>query len=111
MSTKEFEKTSLDAHVELCAERYGQLDKRLNNLEERTAKIEELVISIKETISDSASRRSNGVRSPSANAEIKYSTKESGLLVSLVHSETSPVTSILMLFSPENDTDVSCAEI
>lgn len=58
MSTKEFEKTSLDAHVELCAERYGQLDKRLNNLEERTAKIEELVISIKETISDSANGQS-----------------------------------------------------
>jgi F0F1-type ATP synthase assembly protein I len=54
MSTKEFEKTSLDAHVELCAERYGQLDKRLGHLEERTAKIEELVMEIKETISESS---------------------------------------------------------
>ena len=54
MSSTKIEKENLEAHVELCAERYGQLDKRLGQLEERTAKIEELVVDIKETISDSA---------------------------------------------------------
>jgi F0F1-type ATP synthase assembly protein I len=54
MSTKEFEKTSLEAHVELCAERYEQLDKRLEQLEDRTAKIEGLVVEIKDTISESS---------------------------------------------------------
>jgi F0F1-type ATP synthase assembly protein I len=54
MSSTDIEKKSLEAHVELCAERYGQLDKRLEQLEDRTAKIEGLVVEIKETISDSA---------------------------------------------------------
>lgn len=31
----ELERTSLEAHVDLCALRYGQLDKRLTNLEEK----------------------------------------------------------------------------
>jgi hypothetical protein len=31
--TTELEKTSLEAHVDLCALRYAQLDKRLTNLE------------------------------------------------------------------------------
>lgn len=37
MSVKptELEKTSLEAHVDLCAVRYSELDKRLNNLENK----------------------------------------------------------------------------
>ena len=33
--TTELEKESLEAHVDLCALRYGQLDDRLSNLEEK----------------------------------------------------------------------------
>jgi tetrahydromethanopterin S-methyltransferase subunit G len=33
--TTSLEKTSLEAHVDLCALRYAQLDLRLNNLEEK----------------------------------------------------------------------------
>lgn len=58
MSTTKIEKENLEAHVELCAERYGQLDKRLGHLEDRTAKIESLVTEIKETISNSAHNQS-----------------------------------------------------
>ena len=53
MST-DIEKKSLEAHVELCAERYGKLETRLESLESRTSKIETLVIEIKESISGSA---------------------------------------------------------
>lgn len=53
MST-DIEKKSLEAHVELCAERYGQLETRLQSLESRTGKIETLVIEIKEAISGSS---------------------------------------------------------
>lgn len=35
MATTNLEKESLEAHVDLCALRYGQLDTRLTNLEEK----------------------------------------------------------------------------
>lgn len=37
--TTTLEKTSLEAHVDLCALRYGQLDQRLTNLEEKVDSI------------------------------------------------------------------------
>jgi hypothetical protein len=39
MATTELEKESLEAHVELCALRYKQLDTRLTNLEEKVGTI------------------------------------------------------------------------
>ena len=41
--TTEIEKENLEAHVELCAERYKQLDKRLSTIEN---KVENLAIKI-----------------------------------------------------------------
>ena len=35
----ELEKSNLEAHVDLCALRYGQLDERLTNLETKVGKI------------------------------------------------------------------------
>jgi hypothetical protein len=40
----ELERTSLEAHVDLCALRYGQLDQRLSALEEKVNSIHEDVI-------------------------------------------------------------------
>jgi len=37
--TTELEKTSLEAHVDLCALRYGQLDERLTKLESKVSSI------------------------------------------------------------------------
>lgn len=37
--TTDLEKSSLEAHVDLCALRYGQLDLRLTNLEEKVETI------------------------------------------------------------------------
>ena len=36
----EIEKENLEAHVELCAVRYGSLETKLNNLEQRMDKLE-----------------------------------------------------------------------
>lgn len=47
------EKTNLEAHVELCAERYDQLDKRLIGVETRMEKIEGHMVDIKEAIEQS----------------------------------------------------------
>jgi len=50
MSTTEIEKKSLEAHVELCAERYKSLDNKLDNLENRMDKIEGHIVDIKSAI-------------------------------------------------------------
>ena len=41
MSTTDLERTSLEAHVDLCAIRYDNLDKRLNNVETKLDSIAE----------------------------------------------------------------------
>jgi hypothetical protein len=54
----EIEKKSLEAHVELCAERYDQLDKRLIGVETRMEKIEGHIVDIKEAIEQSSNGQS-----------------------------------------------------
>ena len=51
MATTEIEKKSLEAHVELCAERYSALETKLNNLDDRMDKIEGHIIDIKDSLS------------------------------------------------------------
>lgn len=53
MAATDIEKKSLEAHVDLCAERYKNLDEKLENLENRMDKIENYVIEIKERVSHS----------------------------------------------------------
>lgn len=50
MSTTDIEKKSLEAHVELCAERYANLETKLDNLEGRMDKLEVHIVDIKDTI-------------------------------------------------------------
>lgn len=49
-STTDIEKKSLEAHVELCAERYAALDSKLQSLEQKVDKLEEHIVGIKETL-------------------------------------------------------------
>lgn len=46
----ELEKTSLEAHVDLCALRYGQLDQRLSALEEKVDTIHDEIVSGQESL-------------------------------------------------------------
>ena len=46
----EIEKKSLEAHVEICAERYSNLDTKLSNLEVRMDKIECHIVDIKDSL-------------------------------------------------------------
>ena len=48
----EIEKQNLEAHVELCAVRYGNLETKLDILEERMDKLELHLIDIKNSLSD-----------------------------------------------------------
>jgi hypothetical protein len=43
----EIEKTSLEAHVELCAERYNKMEETMETMEHRLAKVESIVNEIK----------------------------------------------------------------
>ena len=44
-TTTELEKTSLEAHVDLCAVRYGQLDDRLSSLESKVSNVHKDILS------------------------------------------------------------------
>lgn len=44
------EKKSLEAHVEICAVRYGNLETKLENLEVRMDKLETHIIGLKESV-------------------------------------------------------------
>ena len=59
MSTTELEKQSLEAHVDLCAERYGHLEQELKNLQQATLatnqrldKMEEMMIKISDKLTE-----------------------------------------------------------
>ena len=57
MST-DIEKKSLEAHVELCAERYSALDHKIENLKEKVEKLESHIVFIREKLSDSDNAQS-----------------------------------------------------
>ena len=57
MSTN-IEKQSLEAHVELCAERYEKLENKLENVEKKVEKLEEHILSIKESLAGSGDKQS-----------------------------------------------------
>jgi chromosome segregation ATPase len=50
MSSTEIEKKSLEAHVELCAERYSNLENKLTNLDTRMDKLESHIVDIKDSL-------------------------------------------------------------
>jgi predicted nucleic acid-binding Zn-ribbon protein len=50
MSSTNIEKKNLEAHVELCAERYEALDNKLTNLDNRMTKLEQHIVDIKDSI-------------------------------------------------------------
>ena len=50
MATTDIEKKSLEAHVELCAERYSNLETKLTNLDNRMDKIEGHIVDIKDSL-------------------------------------------------------------
>lgn len=50
MSTTDIEKKSLEAHVELCAQRYANLESKLENLETRMDKLETYLVDIRDSL-------------------------------------------------------------
>ena len=50
MSTTDIEKKSLEAHVELCAERYSTLEFKLEHLDKRMDSLEDHIVDIKDSL-------------------------------------------------------------
>lgn len=49
-TTTDIEKKSLEAHVELCAERYSNLEFKLENLDKRMDSLEGHIVDIKDSL-------------------------------------------------------------
>ena len=50
--TTAIEKENLEAHVELCAERYNQLNEKLDNLDRRLTTVEDHLVAIRDSITN-----------------------------------------------------------
>jgi len=50
--TTAIEKENLEAHVELCAERYNQLNQKLDNLDKRLTTVEDHLVAIRDSITN-----------------------------------------------------------
>ena len=59
VDTTAIEKKSLEAHVELCAERYSQLELRLDNVDSKIASLEQMVSQIRDMVRDMAAKRND----------------------------------------------------
>jgi len=52
MAASDIERENLEAHVELCAERYRQLNMKLDSLDNKVTAMEGMISDIKNTLSD-----------------------------------------------------------
>ena len=55
----ESERNALGAHVDLCAERYRTLEKKLDSLEDRMGKMEEHIVVIRTKLSEASAGGEN----------------------------------------------------
>ena len=59
MSTTEIEKKSLEAHVELCAERYNHLEQRIDSIDSKIDSVVAIVDKVHAQICEMTSTRNN----------------------------------------------------
>jgi len=59
--TTEIEKKSLEAHVELCAERYRFLEDKLETVEEKITGLSAVIREVHDMVHDMAEKRNNQV--------------------------------------------------
>jgi predicted nucleic acid-binding Zn-ribbon protein len=81
MSTR-IEKESLEAHVELCAERYEKLESKLETVEKKVEKLETHIVAIREALAGSGDKQSKQLI---AIGTAIVSVLMTGLLTVLVH--------------------------
>lgn len=57
--TRDIEKKSLEAHVELCAERYKMLELKLETVEEKVTSMESLIKDVASMVTAISEKRNN----------------------------------------------------
>ena len=77
------EKKSLEAHVELCAERYSNLETKLNNLDGRMAKLESHIVDIKDSLGKVGSEGNKTLITIGTAVFVAFLTAVLGLIVHL----------------------------
>jgi hypothetical protein len=78
VDTTDIEKKSLEAHVELCAERYRYLEEKLETVEKNTVHVTSMVTEIRNMMSEIVTKRNDQL--------IKWGTAVIGsLVVSVVY--------------------------
>ena len=61
VDTTEIEKKSLEAHVELCAERYRYLEEKLDSLEARSIENNKMISDIKSMVQTVVNKRNDQI--------------------------------------------------
>lgn len=59
VDTTDIEKKSLEAHVELCAERYKFLEEKLESMEDKITQVVTSVAAVKDTIQSMATKNND----------------------------------------------------
>jgi 5-bromo-4-chloroindolyl phosphate hydrolysis protein len=59
--TRDIEKKSLEAHVELCAERYRFLENKLENVDQKINALEDMMKKVYDMINDLSHRRNDQI--------------------------------------------------
>jgi hypothetical protein len=78
VDTTDIEKKSLEAHVELCAERYRYLEEKLETVEKNTSRVTSMVTEIRNMMGEIVTKRNDQI--------IKWGTAIIGsLVVSIVY--------------------------
>jgi hypothetical protein len=59
VDTTNIEKKSLEAHVELCAERYSALESRLDNVDSKISQLEKIICEVRDMVQSMAEKRND----------------------------------------------------
>jgi uncharacterized protein YydD (DUF2326 family) len=59
----DIEKKSLEAHVELCAERYDTLEVRLNQVDDRISSMNKIICEVRDLVQNMATKRNDQLMS------------------------------------------------
>ena len=59
MDTTDIEKKSLEAHVELCAERYKMLELKLETVESNVASLKDTIEEVRDIVQDMSAKRND----------------------------------------------------
>jgi predicted nucleic acid-binding Zn-ribbon protein len=98
MSSTEIEKKNLEAHVELCAERYKSLEDKLDNLDQRVSAIEKKIDSKMQMIETKVEDKFSEIKRTIIDLQEKRNTQIIGWGVSIIGTLISILLTLLWKF-------------